>query len=435
MASYFNEEFETLPRPALEALQLKRLQQVLQRVYRNVPFYEESFDNAGISPDDIKSLAELRRLPFTTKQDMRDSYPYGLFAAPMEEIVRIHASSGTTGKPTVVGYTSRDISNWSDLMARSFVAAGAHRGDIIHNAYGYGLFTGGLGAHYGAERLGASVIPISGGNTRRQIMIMQDFGSTVLTCTPSYSLFMAEEARTEGIDFKNLKLRVGIFGAEPWSEAMRKEIEAKLNLDAIDIYGLSEIMGPGVAIECIEAKSGLHIWEDHFIPEIIDSESGEVLPEGTQGELVITTITKEGIPLIRYRTRDITSLTYAPCICGRTHARLARMSGRSDDMLIIRGVNVFPSQIESILVRVEGVEPHYLLIVDREENLDTLEVQVEVGEELFSDEIKVLQSLSKRIEKEIKENLGVTSRVKLVEPKTIQRSEGKARRVIDNRKW
>ena len=435
MASYFNEEFETLPRPALEALQLKRLQQVLQRVYRNVPFYEESFDHAGISPDDLKSLADLRRLPFTTKQDMRDSYPYGLFAAPMEEIVRIHASSGTTGKPTVVGYTSRDISNWSDLMARSFVAAGAHRGDIIHNAYGYGLFTGGLGAHYGAERLGASVIPISGGNTKRQIMIMQDFGSTVLTCTPSYSLFMAEEAKAEGIDFKALKLRVGIFGAEPWSEAMRQEIEAKLNLDAIDIYGLSEIMGPGVAIECIEAKNGLHIWEDHFLPEIIDPESGEVLPEGEQGELVITTITKEGIPLIRYRTRDITSLTYAPCVCGRTHARLARMSGRSDDMLIIRGVNVFPSQIESILVRIEGVEPHYLLIVDREENLDTLEVQVEIGEELFSDEIKVLQSLSRRIEKEIKENLGVTSRVKLVEPKTIQRSEGKAKRVIDNRKW
>jgi phenylacetate-CoA ligase len=433
--AFFNEEFETLPRPALEALQLKRLQQTLERVYANVPFYKESFDKAGIKPGDIKTLADLQRLPFTTKQDMRDSYPYNLFAAPMEEIVRIHASSGTTGKPTVVGYTSRDIGNWSDLMARSFVAAGAHRGDIIHNAYGYGLFTGGLGAHYGAERLGASVIPISGGNTKRQIMIMQDFGSTVLTCTPSYSLFMAEEAKTEGIDFKKLKLRIGIFGAEPWSEAMRQEIEAKLNLDAIDIYGLSEIMGPGVAIECIEAKNGLHIWEDHFLPEIIDPESGEVLPAGEIGELVITTITKEGIPLIRYRTRDITRLSYEPCICGRTHARLARMSGRSDDMLIIRGVNVFPSQIESILVRVEGVEPHYLLIVDREENLDTLEVQVEVGEELFSDEIKVLQSLSKRIEKEIKENLGVTSRVKLVEPKTIQRSEGKAKRVIDNRKW
>lgn len=433
--AFFHPEYETLPRPELAALQLKRLQTVVERVGLNVPFYRNSFAKAGIDPQSIKSLDDLRRLPFTTKQDMRDSYPYGLFAAPMEEIVRIHASSGTTGKPTVVGYTSRDINNWSDLMARSFVAAGAHRGDIIHNAYGYGLFTGGLGAHYGAERLGASVIPISGGNTKRQIMIMQDFGSTVLTCTPSYSLFLAEEAKAEGIDFKALKLRVGIFGAEPWSEAMRREIEAKLNLDAIDIYGLSEIMGPGVAIECIEAKSGLHIWEDHFIPEIIDPESGEVLPEGEQGELVITTITKEGIPLIRYRTRDITSLTYAPCVCGRTHARLARMSGRSDDMLIIRGVNVFPSQIESILVRVEGVEPHYLLIVDREENLDTLEVQVEVGEELFSDEIKVLQSLSRRIEKEIKENLGVTSRVKLVEPKTIQRSEGKAKRVIDNRKW
>lgn len=433
--AFFHPEYETLPRPELAALQLQRLQNVVERVVSNVPFYRDSFAQTGIDPQRIKTLDDLRRLPFTTKQDMRDSYPYGLFAAPMEEIVRIHASSGTTGKPTVVGYTSRDINNWSDLMARSFVAAGAHRGDIIHNAYGYGLFTGGLGAHYGAERLGASVIPISGGNTKRQIMIMQDFGSTVLTCTPSYSLFMAEEAKAEGIDFKALKLRVGIFGAEPWSEAMRCEIEAKLNLDAIDIYGLSEIMGPGVAIECIEAKSGLHIWEDHFIPEIIDPESGEVLPEGEQGELVITTITKEGIPLIRYRTRDITSLTYAPCVCGRTHARLARMSGRSDDMLIIRGVNVFPSQIESILVRVEGVEPHYLLIVDREENLDTLEVQVEVGEELFSDEIKVLQSLAKRIEKEIKENLGVTSRVKLVEPKTIQRSEGKAKRVIDNRKW
>ena len=373
-------------------------------------------------------------LPFTTKQDMRDSYPYGLFAAPLEEIVRIHASSGTTGKPTVVGYTHKDIDTWSELMARSFVAAGAHRGDIIHNAYGYGLFTGGLGAHYGAERLGASVIPISGGNTKRQIMIMQDFGSTVLTCTPSYSLFMAEEARAEGVDFKKLKLRVGIFGAEPWSEAMRGEIEEKLNLAAIDIYGLSEIMGPGVAIECIEAKKGLHIWEDHFIPEIIDPETGRCLPHGERGELVITTITKQGIPLIRYRTRDITSITYEPCACGRTHARISRMSGRSDDMLIIRGVNVFPSQIESILVGIEGVEPHYLLIVDRRDNLDTLEVQVEVDERIFSDEIKVLQLLSKQIEKEIKDVLGVTCTAKLVEPRTIQRSEGKAKRVIDNRK-
>ncbi|MGB4600132.1 MAG: phenylacetate--CoA ligase [Trichlorobacter sp.] len=434
MANYFNEEFETLPRAALEALQLKRLQAVVARVYAQVPFYRQSFDAAGIGPEDVKSLADLQRLPFTTKQDMRDSYPYGLFAAPLEEIVRIHASSGTTGKPTVVGYTQQDISTWTELMARSFVAAGAHKGDIIHNAYGYGLFTGGLGAHYGAERLGASVIPISGGNTKRQIMIMQDFGSTVLTCTPSYSLYLAEEAAAEGVDIRSSKLRVGIFGAEPWSEAMRGEIEANLGLDAIDIYGLSEIMGPGVAIECIEAKQGLHIWEDHFIPEIIDPATGQPVAAGEKGELVITTITKQGIPLIRYRTRDITSIDRTPCVCGRTHGRIARLSGRSDDMLIIRGVNVFPSQIESILVRVEGVEPHYLLIVDRKDNLDTLEVQVEVNEEMFSDEIKVLQSLARTIEKEIKDMLGVTSTVKLVEPKTIQRSEGKAQRVRDNRK-
>ncbi len=430
---FYNEDFETLPRPALEALQLKRLKAVAERVYKNVPFYRQSFDKAGIKPDDIRALEDLRRLPFTFKQDMRDSYPYGLFAVEMDDIVRIHASSGTTGKPTVVGYTRRDIENWSELMARSFVAAGAHKGDIIHNAYGYGLFTGGLGAHYGAEMLGASVIPISGGNTKRQILIMKDFGSTILTCTPSYSLFMAEAAVEEGIDFKSLKLRVGIFGAEPWSEAMRSEIENKLNLSAIDIYGLSEIMGPGVAIECLEAKKGLHIWEDHFIPEIIDPESGIPVPDGEMGELVITTITKEGIPLIRYRTRDITSITREPCICGRTHARIARMSGRSDDMLIIRGVNVFPSQIESILMKIEGVEPHYLLIVDRKENLDTLEVQVEVDEQLFSDEVKHLQTLSQTIEKEIKEILGVTCKVRLVEPKSITRSEGKAKRVIDNR--
>lgn len=434
MTRYFNEEFETLPRQALEALQFKRLRSVVERVWRSVPFYQKRFAEAGITPDSIRGLEDLRNLPFTTKQDMRDSYPYGLFAAPMEEIVRIHASSGTTGKPTVVGYTKNDIDTWSNLMARSLMTAGVHSRDIIHNAYGYGLFTGGLGVHYGAERLGASVIPISGGNTKRQLLIMQDFGSTILTCTPSYSLFMAEEAHHEGIDFRKLKLRVGIFGAEPWSEAMREEIEEKLNLTALDIYGLSEIMGPGVAQECLEGKNGLHIWEDHFIPEIIDPDTGIPLPDGEKGELVITTISKEGIPLIRYRTRDITSLTREACRCGRTHARLSRMSGRSDDMLIIRGVNVFPSQIESILVRIEGVEPHYLLIVDRKENLDTLEVQVEVDERIFSDEIKVLQSLSRRIEKEIKDMLGVTCSVKLVEPKTIQRSEGKARRVIDNRK-
>jgi phenylacetate-CoA ligase len=430
----YSKELETLPRPALEALQLKRLRDVLARVYASVPFYRQSFDKAGITPDAVKSLADLQQLPFTYKRDMRDSYPYGLFAVPLEDIVRIHASSGTTGKPTVVGYTRKDIDIWSDLMARTFVTAGAHKGDIIHNAYGYGLFTGGLGAHYGAERLGASVIPISGGNTKRQIMIMQDFGSSVLTCTPSYALYLAEAAAEDGIDFRRLKLRVGIFGAEPWSEAIRGEIEDKLNLTALDIYGLSEIMGPGVAQECFEGKNGLHIWEDHFLPEIIDPATGELVAEGEKGELVITTMTKEGIPLIRYRTRDITSITYEPCICGRTHARIARMSGRSDDMLIIRGVNVFPSQIESILVRIEGVEPHYLLIVDREENLDTLEVQVEVNERLFSDEVKHLQELAHVIEKQIKDIQGITCKVRLVEPKTIARSEGKAIRVIDKRK-
>ncbi len=429
----WNDDFETLPREAIESLQLKRLQQTVEKVYATVPFYRDTFNQLGIKPADIKSLADLQLLPFTLKQDMRDSYPYGLFAVPLEQIVRIHASSGTTGKPTVVGYTRRDIDNWTELMARSFVAAGTHKGDIIHNAYGYGLFTGGLGAHYGAERVGASVIPMSGGNTKKQLMIMQDFGSTVLTCTPSYSLYLAEVAAEEGIDIRKLKLKVGILGAEPWSEKMRQEIEAKLNIKAIDIYGLSEILGPGVGIECIEAQNGLHIWEDHFIPEIINPETGEVLPDGEKGELVITTITKEGIPLIRYRTRDITRLFKEPCICGRTHARIERLSGRSDDMLIIRGVNVFPSQIESVLFAVEGVEPHYQLIVERDGTLDTLEVQVEVNEQTFSDEIKVLQGLSNTIKKDIKDLLGVTCKVRLVEPKTITRSEGKAKRVIDNR--
>lgn len=430
---YWNEEFETLPREAIEALQLKRLQHAVERVCATVPFYREAFQKAGVTPDKIKSLSDLQRLPFTLKQDMRDNYPYGLFAVPMERIVRIHASSGTTGKPTVVGYTRRDIEIWSELMARSFGAAGVGRGDVIHNAYGYGLFTGGLGAHYGAEKLGAAVIPMSGGNSKKQIMIMQDFGSTVLTCTPSYSLYLAEIAGELGVDIKSFPLRVGIMGAEPWSESIRAEIEEKLNIKAIDIYGLSEILGPGVAIECIEAQHGLHIWEDHFIAEIINPDTGEVLPAGEQGELVITTITKEGIPMIRYRTRDITRLITEPCRCGRTHRRLERMSGRTDDMLIIRGVNVFPSQIESVLMNIEGVEPHYQLIIGREENLDSLEVQVEVNEDTFSDAVKTLQDLATRIRKEIKELLGITCKVRLVEPKTIARSEGKAKRVIDQR--
>jgi phenylacetate-CoA ligase len=430
----FDEEFETLPREALEALQLKRLVATAKRVYAKVPFYKKTFDEAGIKPSDIKSLKDLRRLPFTNKVDLRDNYPFGLFAVPMEQVVRIHASSGTTGKPTVVGYTRRDINTWAELMARSLAAAGAHKNDIIHNAYGYGLFTGGLGVHYGAEKLGASVIPISGGNSKRQIVIMQDFGSTVLTCTPSYALSLAETAEEMGVDFKQLKLKVGIFGAEPWSEKMRDDIERKLSIQAIDIYGLSEVIGPGVSIECLEAKQGLHIFEDHFIPEIINPENGEVLPYGQKGELVFTTITKEAFPLIRYRTRDISVLYAEPCKCGRTHVRMERVSGRSDDMLIIRGVNVFPSQIESVLMNIEGVEPHYLLIVDRQGALDTLEVHVEVREEVFSDEVKNLQSLGRRIEKDIKDLLGVNAGVKLVEPKTIQRSEGKAQRVIDKRK-
>lgn len=430
----YNIEFETLPREALEAIQLRRLQSTLQRVYATVPFYRRQLDQAGVKPSDVKSLADLKRIPFTTKQDLRDNYPFAMFAVPMESVVRIHASSGTTGKPTVVGYTARDIQTWSELMARSLASAGATTGDIIHNAYGYGLFTGGLGVHYGAERLGASVIPISGGNTKRQIMIMKDFGPTILTCTPSYALHLAEVAAEAGIDFKDLKFKAGIFGAEPWSERMRHEIEQKLHLDALDIYGLSEVIGPGVSVECLEAKSGLHIFEDHFIPEIINPDTGEVLPYGDTGELVFTSITKEAFPVIRYRTRDITSLNPEPCRCGRTHVRMNRVSGRSDDMLIIRGVNVFPSQIESVLMEIEGVEPHYQLVVDREGTLDNLTVMVEVGEQTFSDQVKKLQTLERLIAKNIKELLGVSAKVKLVEPKTIARSEGKAVRVIDKRK-
>ncbi|NLI33925.1 MAG: phenylacetate--CoA ligase [Deltaproteobacteria bacterium] len=430
----YNMEFETLPREALEAIQLRRLRATVERVNATVPFYRKRFREAGIVPADIQTLNDLQRLPFTTKIDLRDNYPFGMFAVPMDNVVRIHASSGTTGKPTVVGYTARDIETWAELMARSLSAGGASRGDIIHNAYGYGLFTGGLGIHYGAERLGASVIPISGGNTKRQVMIMKDFGPTILTCTPSYALHLAEVAADMGVDFADLRFKSGVFGAEPWSEAMREEIERKLHLTAVDIYGLSEVIGPGVSIECIEAKKGLHIFEDHFIAEVINPETGEVLPYGQMGELVFTSITKEAFPIIRYRTRDITSLNPEPCVCGRTLIRMNRVSGRTDDMLIIRGVNVFPSQIESVLMEIEGVEPHYQLVVDRVDNLDTLTVMVEVGERAFHDEVRVLQTLEKKITKNIKEFLGVSVKVTLVEPKTIARSEGKAMRVIDKRK-
>ena len=431
----YNEDFETLPREVLETLQLKRLQQVVQRVYHTVGFYRKAFEKAGVTPDDICTLSDLKRLPFTSKTDLQENYPFGLFAVPMSSIVRLHASSGTTGRSTVVGYTKRDIDTWSELMARCFVAAGLTKNDIIHNAYGYGLFTGGLGAHYGAEKLGASVIPISGGNTKRQIMILQDFGPTAICCTPSYALNLAEQGAAMGVDMQSLKLRVGILGAEPWSEQMRDEIEDKLNIMALNIYGLSEIMGPGVSMECIEGRKGMHVFEDHFIVETINPHTGEILPPGEAGELVVTTITKEAFPLIRYRTRDISRLMMEPCRCGRSHLRMDRVTGRSDDMLIIRGVNVFPSQIEAVLIGVPELEPHYQLIVNRVDSMDTLEIHVEVSENIFanSDEVRSLQKIERRLAKDIKDYLGVTARVKLVEPKSLQRFEGKASRVTDTR--
>ncbi len=432
--NYWEEEIETLPRAGLESIQVRRLKKLVARVYKTVAPYREKMDAAGVKPSDINTLADLAKLPFTVKEDLRDNYPFGLFTVPMEEVVRVHASSGTTGKPTVVGYTQNDIELWASIMARALCCAGASKGDMVHNAYGYGLFTGGLGAHYGIERLGATVIPVSGGNTKRQITIMKDFGSTVLLSTPSYALNLAEAMDAVGVDPESLSLKVGVFGAEPWSENMREEVERKLNLKAVDIYGLSEVMGPGVAMECLQTDKGMHIFEDHFLPEIIDPDTGEVLPPGEQGELVFTTLTKEAFPIIRYRTKDISRLIYEECACGRTLVRMEKVTGRTDDMLIIRGVNVFPSQVEHVLMSVEGVEPHYQIVVDRVGNLDTMSVQVEVSENLFSDEIRKLEHTTNTIQREIKDLLGVTCKVKLVEPKTIQRSEGKAQRVIDNRK-
>jgi len=422
-----------MERERLRELQSKRLVKTVERVYYNVPYYRNLMQERGIVPEDIKGIDDLSKLPFTTKDDLRDNYPYGLFAVPLSEIVRIHASSGTTGKPTVVGYTRQDITTWSELMARTLACGGATKDSVIQIAYGYGLFTGGLGVHYGAERLGASVIPISGGNTKRQVMLMRDFGTTVLACTPSYALHIAEVLEEMKIPRDELKLKYGILGAEPWTEELRQEIEEKLKITAIDIYGLSEIIGPGVASEC-QYKDGLHIWEDHFIPEIVDPKTGEVLPEGSEGELVFTTITKEGIPVIRYRTRDISKLSYEPCPCGRTHVRMHKVLGRTDDMLVIRGVNVFPSQIESILVNIGETEPHYLLVIDRVGNMDSLEVWIEVSENLFSDEVRKLENLKQKIANEIQCTLGLSAKVKLVEPKTIERSQGKAVRVLDRRK-
>ena len=430
----WNKTSECMDREALTELQSERLSKLAAYAYDNIAYYNKKMDEADITPADIKTTADTRKLPFTVKDDLRDNYPFDAFAVPMADIVRIHASSGTTGKPTVVGYTQGDIETWAELMARTMTAAGVTEDSIVQNAYGYGLFTGGLGAHYGAEKIGAAVIPISGGNTQKQITILQDFGSHAISCTPSYALYLAEVMTEMGVDpKKDIQLKYGIFGAEPWSNEMREQIEEKLGIRATDIYGLSEIMGPGVATEC-EHQCGLHIMEDHFLPEIIDPDSGEVLPEGSEGELVITTLTKKGIPVIRYRTRDITSLNYSRCECGRTMVRMNKVMGRSDDMLIIRGVNVFPSQVESVLMKFSEIEPHYQLVVDRVNNLDTLEIWVEMSDSLFSDEVKQVERVRERIRSEVQSLLGLTAVIKLVQPKTIERSTGKAKRVIDKRK-
>jgi phenylacetate-CoA ligase len=429
----WNEYVECMPREEMKALQLKRFRKLVDRVYHNVPFYRKKLQAIGYTPGDITSLKDIRYLPFTTKQDLRDNYPFGMFALPMSEVVRVHASSGTTGKPTVVGYSRRDLETWAEVTARCLYMANADRQSVVQVAYGYGLFTGGLGLHYGAEKVGASVIPMSGGNTEKQLMLMEDFGSTVLACTPSYALHLIESWEKLGKDRKALKLKSGIFGAEPWSDAMRQQIEARWGIKAFDIYGLSEIMGPGVASSCIE-NAGLHINEDHFYPEIIDPDTGETLPDGEKGELVFTTFTKEAFPLLRYRTRDITTLHEEPCACGRTTIRMERVTGRSDDMIIVRGVNVFPSQVEAVLLEFGETAPHYQLIVEREGNLDKLTIQVELSPTLFSDTVTELSLLERRIHQRIDSVLGISANIKLVEPYTIARSEGKSKRVVDLRK-
>ena len=422
-----------MPDSERKKLQFDRLKRILTYSYDNVPFYKKSFDNKGIKPSDFKQLSDISKFPTVTKLDLRDNYPFGLFAQPLKNIVRIHASSGTTGKPIVAGYTKNDIDIWAEVMARTLSCGGCGEDDIVQNAYGYGLFTGGLGIHYGSERIGSTVVPISGGNTKRQIMLIQDFGSTIITCTPSYALNIAEVAESLGVDPKDFRLKSGLFGAEPWTNEMRENIEKRMHLSAIDIYGLTEIIGPGVSAECQE-KNGLHIFDDHFYPEIVDRDTFEPLNEGEQGELIFTTMTKEAFPVIRYRTKDITSIRYDQCPCGRTHPRMDRVSGRTDDMLIIRGVNVFPTQIEAALLSMEETEPYYHIHVRREGTLDQLEIWVEVIENYFSDEIKDIQVLSKKIAHEIQSIIGVSCRIKLVEHKTIERSEGKAKLVTDHRK-
>ncbi len=428
----FQPELEAMPRPQLEQLQLERLQSLLRRVYDVVPLYRRKYDEAGFDPASVASLDDLASVPFTVKDDMRSAYPYGMFAVPLRDIVRVHSSSGTTGQITVVGYTEGDIDRWSDLMARTFASAGATDEDIIQVTYGYGLFTGGLGAHYGSERLGALTIPVSGGNTKRQVQILKDFGVTVLACTPSYALLIAETAEELGVDLRDTPLRIGVFGAEPWSENMRRQVEDALGVSAIDIYGLSEVMGPGVASECVH-KHGLHVFEDHFLIEIVDRETLQPVPDGEYGEVVFTTLTKEGIPVIRYRTRDISRIIPGQCPCGRTFRRMERVTGRSDDMLIIRGVNVFPSQIEQVLTGIEGVAPHYQVVLTKRASMDHVEVHVEVDPDIAFDEVRVLERIQRRVKAEIESALAVSIAVKLVEPKSIARSEGKAKRVVDLR--
>jgi phenylacetate-CoA ligase len=428
----FERELETLPRESLARLQLERLREVVGRVTAHVPFYREQFAAAGVRADDLHSLDDLRRLPFTRKADLREHYPFGLLAVPRREVVRLHASSGTKGKPTVVGYSRADIALWAACCARSLACAGARAGDVVHNAYGYGLFTGGLGLHYGAELLGATVVPASGGNTPRQVLLLQDFGARVLCCTPSYALNIAGVAAQGGIDPRTLAVQIGVFGAEPWTAGMRRRIEETFALTALDIYGLSEVLGPGVSMECHEGRNGLHIWEDHFLPEIVDPTTGEPLPDGMPGELVLTTLTKEAMPVIRYRTGDLTMLMAEPCPCGRTHRRMARVSGRTDDMLIVRGVNVFPSEIERMLLEVPELAPHYRIVLERRASLDSLEVEVEVAEDAPGDEAR-REALRAFIANRLDAALGISTVVTLQPPGTLPRSEGKAQRVVDRR--
>lgn len=429
--SYYRPEIECASRDYLHALQSARLIKMVHHAYAHVPFYKNKFDEIGLLPQDIHSIDDIGNLPFTVKTDLRDNYPFGLFAVPQSEIVRIHASSGTTGKQTVVGYTAHDIEVWAEGAARAITSVGGTKDDIVHVSYGYGLFTGGLGLHYGAEAMGATALPVSSGNTKRQVQLLQDFGSDILCCTPSYAMFIGETVRDMGIDPKTLKLRAGLFGAEPWTDNMRREIERLLDIKAYDIYGLSEIAGPGVSYDCV-MQDGLHVNEDYFYPEVIDPDTLQPLPDGEYGELVFTCIGKEALPLVRYRTRDICALTHEKCACGRTTVRMTKPRGRSDDMLIIRGVNVFPSQVEHVLLEM-GMDPNYLIVVDRKNNLDTMEVQVEMNPSLFSDTVKQLEATEKAIENSLQSTLNIHARVRLVEPGTLPRSEGKAKRVIDNR--